>query len=170
MTTPNNEGAAFPREDVFVDERGLTVRAPRKPVSAAAGGGVDVLAVMDNFIDPDRYPHQPHDLTEARAAVEAMAVALVKAHSLFQQINLDDDGEDHLDLSRDGILLLKPLLAAFGSAAWVEYVRESKRAARTAIAELLAAGNFMATNPNGTLTPGALERWRRAAAPFSEES
>lgn len=30
---------------------------------------VDVLAVMDNFIDPVNFPHQPHDLTEARAAV-----------------------------------------------------------------------------------------------------
>lgn len=51
---------------------------------------------------------------------------------------------------------------------WVEYVRASKRAARDVVAELLAAGNFMASNPNGTLTPGALERWKRAAAPFSE--
>ncbi len=30
---------------------------------------VDVLAVIDNFIDPQSAPHQPHDLREARAAV-----------------------------------------------------------------------------------------------------
>ena len=30
---------------------------------------IDVLAVIDNFIDPDKTPGQPYDLTEARAVV-----------------------------------------------------------------------------------------------------
>lgn len=37
-------------------------------------------------------------------------------------------------------------------------------AARAAMVELIAAGDFMASNPVGMLTPGAINRWNKARA------
>lgn len=41
-------------------------------------GKINVLAVMDNMIDPLRFPHQAHDLTEARDVVAGLISAAVR--------------------------------------------------------------------------------------------
>ncbi len=47
---------------------------------------IDVLAVMDNFIDPESAPHQPHDLREARAAVAELIEGPVSTKARLEHL------------------------------------------------------------------------------------
>lgn len=72
---------------------------------------IDVLAVMDNFIDPQRHPHQPHDLAEARAAVAELIEA---ARSALQR----EEFKQGADAGNDGLVRrLRAALARIGGAA-----------------------------------------------------